>query len=78
MVQKMYRQALEGLKKALGRDCTSTLDTVNNLGLLYADEGRLDKAEQMYEQALDGKEKAFGRGYTSALDTVDNLGNLYA
>ena len=39
--ESMYQRALEGYEKALGRDHTSTLDTVNNLGSLYKDQGRL-------------------------------------
>jgi tetratricopeptide (TPR) repeat protein len=56
---------------------TSTLNTVNNLGILYADQGRLENAEAMYERALQGKEKAWGPEHTSTLSTVNNLGNLY-
>jgi hypothetical protein len=33
--------------KALGLDYTSTLETVNNLGILYRDQGKLGEAEQM-------------------------------
>lgn len=33
--ERMYQRALAGREKALGPDHTSTLDTVNNLGLLY-------------------------------------------
>ena len=33
---------------------------VNNLGNLYADQGKLAEAEQMYIQALQGKEEALG------------------
>ncbi|SPJ83529.1 uncharacterized protein FTOL_10102 [Fusarium torulosum] len=51
---------------------------INNLGILYADQGRLDKAEAMYERALQGKEKAWGPEHTSTLKTVNNLRNLYA
>ncbi|PVH70491.1 hypothetical protein DL98DRAFT_564159 [Cadophora sp. DSE1049] len=47
---------------------TSTLDTVHNLGNIYADQGKLVEAEQMYQRALQGKEKAW----------VNNLANLYA
>jgi hypothetical protein len=32
--------------------------TVNSLGLLYADLGRIDEAEKTYLRALQGKEKA--------------------
>jgi len=38
--EKMYIRALQGCEKALGLDHTSTLDTVNNLGNLYADPER--------------------------------------
>ncbi|KAF2258627.1 hypothetical protein CC78DRAFT_586912 [Lojkania enalia] len=46
--EKMYQRALEGYKKAWGPNYTSTLSTVNNLGLLYADQGKLAEAEKMY------------------------------
>jgi tetratricopeptide (TPR) repeat protein len=73
----MYKRALQGFEKALGRDHTSALETVNNLGALYANQGKLDKAEEMYKRALQGREKALGRDHTSTLETVNNLGNLY-
>jgi tetratricopeptide (TPR) repeat protein len=73
----MYQRALEGKEKAWGLEHTSTLDTVNNLGNLYTNLGRLDEAEKMYQRALQGKEKAWGPEHTSTLDTVNNLGNLY-
>ncbi|OCK90886.1 uncharacterized protein K441DRAFT_577748, partial [Cenococcum geophilum 1.58] len=45
---------------------------VNNLGLLYADQGKLGK------QALEGKEKVLRRDYILILSIVNNLGLLYA
>jgi tetratricopeptide (TPR) repeat protein len=74
----MYNRALAGKEKAWGPDHTSTLETVNNLGDLYADKGRLADAERMYNRALAGKEKAWGPDHTSTLDTVNNLGVLYS
>jgi tetratricopeptide (TPR) repeat protein len=59
----MYQRALQGYEKALGRDHTSTLDTVNNLGSLYAKQGKLDKAEEMYQRALQGYKERFGSDY---------------
>jgi hypothetical protein len=35
----MYQRALAGKEQALGPDHSSTLDTVNNLGLLYKNQG---------------------------------------
>jgi tetratricopeptide (TPR) repeat protein len=58
-------------------DDMTTIEATHNLGNLYADQGKLDKAEEMYERALEGKEKALGHDHTSTLDTVNNLGNLY-
>jgi tetratricopeptide (TPR) repeat protein len=75
---QMYQRALQGHEKAWGLEHTSTLSTVNNLGLLYKDLGRLDEAEKMYQRALQGKEKAWGAEHTSTLYTVNNLGLLYA
>jgi len=54
-----------------------TLSTLNNLGLLYTDQGKMMEAEEMYVQALRGREKAWGVEHTSTLDTVNNLGDLY-
>jgi hypothetical protein len=52
---------------------TSTLNTVNNLGLLYVDQGKMMEAEEMYMRVLRGKEKAWGVEHTSTLNTVNSL-----
>jgi tetratricopeptide (TPR) repeat protein len=54
----MYMRALQGKEEALGPKHTSTLDTVNNLGNLYLDKGKLGKAEEMYMRAMQGYEEA--------------------
>jgi tetratricopeptide (TPR) repeat protein len=68
---------VEGYEKAWGPDHTSRLDTVNNLGLLYAYQGKLVEAEQMYQRALQGKEKAWSPEYPSTLRSVNYLGTIY-
>jgi tetratricopeptide (TPR) repeat protein len=50
---------------------------VNNLGNLYANQGKLDEAEKMYLRAFEGREKALDAEHTLLLETVINLGNLY-
>jgi len=62
---------------ALGPDHTLTLNTVNNLGLLYKDQGKLKEAEEMLLRALIAYEKALGPDHISTLNTVNNLGLLY-
>ncbi len=76
--EAMYRRALDGKEKAWGPEHTSTLNTVNNLGLFYADQGKMQEAEAMYRRALEGYEKAWGPEHTSTLTTVHNLGILHA
>ncbi|KAH9206331.1 P-loop containing nucleoside triphosphate hydrolase protein [Leptodontidium sp. 2 PMI_412] len=63
--------------KSLVRD-DELADDCHNLGLLYADQGKLVEAERMYQRALQSNEKAWGPEHTSTLDTVNNLGLLYA
>ncbi|KAH7372236.1 hypothetical protein BKA66DRAFT_423213 [Pyrenochaeta sp. MPI-SDFR-AT-0127] len=66
----------KGLNK--GNQHEIVLGAIHLLGNLYADQGKLDEAEQMYERALRGTEEALGPKHTSTLDTVNNLGLLYA
>ncbi len=54
----IYLRALESYEKAWGPEHTSTLDTVNNLGLLYADQCTMQEAEAMYRRALEGNENS--------------------
>lgn len=75
--EQMYMRVLIGKEMALGREHTSTLSTVNNLGLLYYDQGKLAEAEYMYIRVLAGYEKALGHSHPSTLNTVSQLGNLY-
>src|SRR6266480_5862816 len=73
---------MRGKEEALGRDHISTLDTVNNLGLLYADQGKLAEAEKMYIRALQGYEDALGleliSSYLLALNTIFAFGDLFS
>lgn len=69
----MYQRKLEGCEKALERDHTLTLDTVNNLGNLYAYQVRLMEAKSMYQRALEGKKKALRQDHISTLDIVNKL-----
>ena len=72
----MYQRALEGYEKALGQDHTSTLNTVNNLGLLYADQGRLTEAESMYQRALSGFQTALGPSHWKSKLVMRNIDSL--
>jgi hypothetical protein len=70
------------MEEALGPTHTSTLQTVNNLGILYADQDKLGAAEQIYQRALCGYKEVLSHEqvhqYRPALNTLENLGNFYA
>jgi hypothetical protein len=57
------------------------VNTADNLGLLYADQGKLVEAEQMFQRALLGYEKALGADNIitciPALNTIWGLGSLF-
>jgi tetratricopeptide (TPR) repeat protein len=65
-------------EKVLTPEHTSTLQTVNNLGIVYRAQGRLAKAEAIYLQTLAGRERTLSPEHTSTLDTVSNLTGLYS
>lgn len=72
----MHRRVLAGKEKALGPNHTSTLKTVNNLGILYKDPGKLKEAGEMYQRALAGYERVLGPHHRRIRRVVDRLNAL--
>jgi len=72
----MCQRALQGYEKALGRDHTSTLNTVNNLGLLYRHQGRLNEAEAMFQRALSGFQAGLGPSHPKSDLVSRNIHSL--
>jgi heat shock protein HslJ len=58
---------------ALMHEYTSTLQTANNLGVLYTVQGKLDNVGQMCYWALQGYEKAFGTGKCNNLSSYEQI-----
>lgn len=72
----MYQRALEGKEKLWGFKHIFTLSIVNNLGLLYTNQGKMNEAEKMYQLALRGCEKALGLKHMSIVKIAGNLRRL--
>jgi tetratricopeptide (TPR) repeat protein len=49
--EELYKRALAGLDKVLGRDHISTAHVAVNLGNLYLNQGKLRDAEEMWARA---------------------------
>jgi tetratricopeptide (TPR) repeat protein len=75
--EEMYQRALAGQEKTLGLEHLSTLNTVNNLGMLKAQRGKLVEAEEMYQRALAGYGKVPQSETGVAFNIARNLGLLY-
>ncbi|KAJ5897142.1 hypothetical protein N7504_007430 [Penicillium tannophilum] len=74
----ILQRALAEYDEALGPDHTSTLDTVNSIGILYFDQGKLREAEEILQRALAGYQKVLVLDHTSTLNTVNSIGILYS
>ncbi|KAM3072451.1 hypothetical protein ACMFMG_009252 [Clarireedia jacksonii] len=65
----------------MGLEQTSILTTVNNLGLLYTDLGRLNEAGEDVpanaDELREGTRPQSGETYVSALNTAQNITSLF-
>ena len=71
--EKMYQQALELRKAALGDDHPSTLANMNNLAIVYEQQGKYAEAERLQQQTLELTKAALGDDHPSTLDSMNNL-----
>ena len=61
---------------SLGLNDTSALHTINSLGVLYANQGKLAEAKEMYQRALKGYKTILGSNHIWTLVVVNNLRDL--
>jgi len=60
---QLHLRALKAKENSWGPEHITTLDTVNDLGNLYAKQGKAVEAEEMYMRALSGFKKALGTSH---------------
>ena len=68
---------LEKRENTLGKEHPSTLISLNNLALLYNNQGRYEEAEPLYIRALEASERTLGKEHPHTLISVNNLAELY-
>jgi len=71
------RDLVARMKAALGEDNKTTLDTLNQLGILLKDIGDYEEARKVYEKCLLGQEKVLGEDHKKTLGSLNNLGTVY-
>ncbi len=62
----------------LGPEHPDTLSSLNNLAILYKNQGKYEQAEPLYQRALATYERVLGPEHPDTLNTVNNLALLYA
>ncbi len=73
----LAKQALKLAKKIFGRMHPNTLDSMNNLALLYKAQGRYEQAEPLYTETLALKKEILGLKHPATLLSMNNLAALY-
>jgi tetratricopeptide (TPR) repeat protein len=64
-------------EKALGPDHPNTVNSLNNLAVLYNTQDKYDLAEPLYKRALAINEKALGPDHPETAASLKNLAALY-
>jgi Tfp pilus assembly protein PilF len=72
----LYERALALREKRLGPEHPETAETLNNLAVLFLDEGDNEAARPLFERALAINEKALGAEHPATATTLNNLAQL--
>ena len=74
--EPLFRRALEGNERVLGKEHPDTLSSLNNLAELLRMKGDYAEAEPIYRRALEAKERVLGKEHPSTLSSLNNLAFL--
>ena len=70
-------QAVEIRRRELGDEHPGTLDSINNLGMLFQYQGKYAEAEPLYREDLEVSRRTLGDEHPSTLISINNLGVLF-
>jgi tetratricopeptide (TPR) repeat protein len=76
-VEPLLKRALAIKEKIVGTNDPDVATILNNLGGLYAKQGRYVDAESLYKRSLEIREKALGREHPDVALSLNNLAELY-
>lgn len=69
-------QALAIRRRELGEEHADTLTSMNEMGLLFWAQGRLDEAELTFREALEMRRRVLGEEHRGTLESINNVGAL--
>ena len=73
VAKDMVQDALKAREVTLGEEHPSTLNSINELGIVLSRQGKYKEAEIMHQRALKGYEKVLGPEHPDTLTGIDNL-----
>jgi tetratricopeptide (TPR) repeat protein len=73
----LLQRALASLEKALWPDHAITLRTLEILGSIYEEQGKLVEVEMMYRRELAGHQRILGPGHATTTEKLYRLGMIY-
>ncbi|MDA2934328.1 tetratricopeptide repeat protein, partial [Acidobacteria bacterium AH-259-D05] len=75
--EPLYQRALAIREKALGPEHPQVSDSLNDLAILYWDQGKYAQAEPLHQRARAIWEKALGPEHPDVARSLNNLAGLY-
>lgn len=76
LAEPWHQKCLSEVQGRFGTEHTAVADSLNNLALLYLEQGRYKQAEPLFQQALELRQR-FIKDHPSVADSLTNLGDLY-
>jgi tetratricopeptide (TPR) repeat protein len=75
--QRQWERTLELQRRVLGEKHPETLQSMNQLALLYLRQGSYEQAEPLFTKVLEAQRSALGEEHVDTMDTMNNLAVLY-
>jgi tetratricopeptide (TPR) repeat protein len=75
--EKFFDEALKGRQRELGDDHPDTLESKNDLAVLYKEQERYNDAEKLMLEATEGRRLKLGDEHPHTLESWQNLIELY-
>lgn len=75
--EQMYRLALKRAEEVLGQEHPFTLDTMNNLAIVFGRKGEYEKAQNISRQTLEQGELVLDRNHPSILTSITTLAEVF-
>ena len=76
LAETHYLAALKIYEPLLGKENRATARVINNLGFLYAAQGRADQAEPLLKEAVALRKQLFGERHWETADSLSDLAAL--